>query len=258
MADSYRLQQVFLNIANNAHEAILQMGTGTLTISSELLGDDTIRVTFADNGPGMPPEVLDKIFDPFFTTKDVGAGTGLGLSVFHDIIQEHGGRIWAESEPGQGATFIVELPVKSWLRDISVPSLDEEYEGLPSKRQRILVVDDEQNIVDLIVEVLKDSGYLADGVTCAELALRLLHQDRYDLIICDVKMPGMDGPACEKKVRAMDPELAERIILVTGDLLSRTTEAFLGRHEADSLGKPFELDELRKLVQKALSAHEEG
>ncbi|TKJ31301.1 MAG: hypothetical protein CEE40_01985 [Chloroflexi bacterium B3_Chlor] len=257
MADSYRLQQVFLNITNNAHQAILQMGKGALTVRSELLGDDTIRVTFADTGPGIPPEVLDKIFDPFFTTKDVGAGTGLGLSVSHDIIQEHGGRIWAESEPGQGATFIVELPVKSWLRDISVPSLDEEYEGLPSKRQRILVVDDEQNIVDLIVEVLKDSGYLADGVTSAELALRLLHQHRYDLIISDVKMPGMDGPTCEKEVRAMDPELAERIIFVTGDLLSPTTQAFLEERGGPCLEKPFELEELASLLRRALSDDEE-
>ncbi len=256
MADSYQLQQVFLNITNNARQAILQMGGGTLTVGSELMDDDTICVTFADTGPGMPPEVLEKIFDPFFTTKDVGAGTGLGLSVSHDIIQEHGGRIWAESAPGQGATFIVELPVRSWLRDARAPFPDEESERTPSKRQRILVAEDEPNIVDLIVEVLRDTGYVADGVTSAERALRLLRKDRYDLIISDVKMPGMDGPTFEKEVRAMDPELAERIIFITGDLLSNTTQAFLEERGGVCLRKPFELEELTSLVKRALSDDE--
>jgi two-component system NtrC family sensor kinase len=121
VADGDQLQQVLLNIINNAHQAVSQQrGGGILTIRSELVDGDTIRVTLADTGPGMPPQVLKRIFDPFFTTKDVGAGTGLGLSVSHGIIQEHGGRIWAESERGQGATFFVELPVRTWMQEDSV------------------------------------------------------------------------------------------------------------------------------------------
>ncbi len=254
MADSHQLQQVFLNIINNAHQAISQQrGGGILTVRSELVDSDTIRVTLADTGPGMPPQVLQRIFDPFFTTKDVGAGTGLGLSVSHGIIQEHGGRIWAESERGQGATFFVELPVKSWVQDASAFLGGEETGAIPSGRQRILVIDDEQNIVDLILDVLNDGGFHADGVTSAELALRLLREREYDLIISDVKMPGMDGAACEKEVRAIDGELADRIIFITGDFLSPTTQAFLEAGDRNCLEKPFDPEQLRTVVQEALS-----
>jgi len=254
MADASQLQQVFLNIINNAHQAIVdEKGGGILTVRSELLDDDIIRVSFGDTGPGIPPEILDRVFDPFFTTKDVGAGTGLGLSVSHGIVQEHDGRIWAETEPGQGATFFVELPVKSWVEDITLPYPNEEPEPRPSESQRILVIDDERNIVDLIVRVLKESGYRVEGVTSARLALKRLHQEQYNLIISDIKMPGMDGPRCEKEVRAMDPALAERIIFITGDLLSPTTRAFLERWDGKRIKKPFNVEELKALVLEALS-----
>jgi two-component system NtrC family sensor kinase len=254
MADDYQLQQVFLNIINNAHQAMVhEKGESILTIRSGLLDNDTIRVSFTDTGPGIPSDILDKVFDPFFTTKDVGTGTGLGLSVSHGIIQEHGGRIWAESQPGQGAAFFIELPVKSWLEDISLPSLDEEPEQMPSGDQRILVIDDERSIVSLMVRVLKESGYQVDGVTSAQLALKKLHQERYDLIISDIRMPDMDGPTCEEQVRATDPALAKRIIFITGDLLSPTTQAFLETWEGRSIKKPFDVEELRALVTEALS-----
>jgi signal transduction histidine kinase len=105
-----------------------QEGPGVLSVRSECIGEDTIRVTFSDTGPGIPQHVLNRIFDPFFTTKDVGMGTGLGLSVSHGIIQEHGGRIWAESDPGRGAVFIIELPVVSWAKELSVPSPERDAE----------------------------------------------------------------------------------------------------------------------------------
>lgn len=125
MADGYQLQQVFLNIVNNAYQAMSQQGSaGVLTVRSECIGEDIIRVTFTDTGPGIPPQVLERIFDPFFTTKDVGMGTGLGLSVSHGIIQEHGGRIWAESAPAGGAVFVIELPVISWPEELGMPSAD--------------------------------------------------------------------------------------------------------------------------------------
>ncbi len=254
MADSHQLQQVFLNIINNAHQAMSQQGGGgTLTIKSQLIDNDTIRITWADTGPGMAQDVLERVFDPFFTTKEVGAGTGLGLSVSHGIIEEHGGRVWAESEEGQGATFIIELPVKSWVQDATVYEPVDDTASVPSGQHRILVIDDEQNIVDLTVQLLRDSGHQSDGVTSAELALRLLREREYDLIISDVKMPGMDGAACEKEVRAIDPALAERIIFVTGDLLNSTTRAFLEAEGRKCLEKPFDAEELRRVVQEALS-----
>jgi signal transduction histidine kinase len=111
-ADIFRLQQVFVNIIINAEYFMVQShGRGTLTITTERRGD-AIRVSFANDGPGIKKEHLRHLFDPFFTTKEVGKGTGLGLSICHGIVTEHGGQIHAESEPGKGATFIVELPIK--------------------------------------------------------------------------------------------------------------------------------------------------
>jgi CheY-like chemotaxis protein len=115
-----------------------------------------------------------------------------------------------------------------------------------------LVVDDERSILSLIVRVLKASGYQVDGVTRAQLALEKLRQQRYDLIISDIRMPDMDGPACEEKVRAMDAALAERIIFITGDVLSPTTQAFLETWEGRSIKKPFDVEHLRTLVAEAL------
>jgi two-component system NtrC family sensor kinase len=122
MADPHQLQQVFVNIVNNARQALRDARRGGhLTINAEV-GPSTfikdqseaapvIRITFQDDGPGIPPDALPHIFDPFFTTKLGGGGTGLGLSICHGIVGEHGGHIWAESPPGQGATFFIELPI---------------------------------------------------------------------------------------------------------------------------------------------------
>jgi len=144
MADGYQLQQVFLNIINNAHQAMVQAGgAGILTIRSELVDGDTIRVTFSDTGPGIPPDILENVFDPFFTTKDVGMGTGLGLSVSHGIVHEHGGHISAESKLGQGAKFVVDLPVIAWPEESGMTPSDHGTEEMHGQQRRILVADDE-------------------------------------------------------------------------------------------------------------------
>ena len=110
IADFHQLQQVFINIINNAHHAMIDdKGSGTLAIRSEF-DEETIRVSFNDTGPGIPEENIQKIFEPFFTTKEPGKGTGLGLSVSYGIIQEHGGKIYISSKVGEGACFIIELP----------------------------------------------------------------------------------------------------------------------------------------------------
>jgi signal transduction histidine kinase len=111
MVDNFQIQQAFLNIILNAEQAMHEAhGKGCLKITTELRGG-AVRISFTDDGPGIKPANRKRIFDPFFTTKEVGKGTGLGLSITYGIIKSHNGRIWADSEPGQGSTFIVELPV---------------------------------------------------------------------------------------------------------------------------------------------------
>ena len=112
LADPYQLQQVFLNLVINAEQAMAETEGAALSITTERVGD-ALRIVVADNGPGIPKELLSKILDPFFTTKEVGAGTGLGLSVCYGIVKEHGGELRVESEQGHGATFTVELPLTS-------------------------------------------------------------------------------------------------------------------------------------------------
>jgi signal transduction histidine kinase len=112
-ADPFQMQQVFLNLVLNAEQAMIEShGRGVLTVSTEKQ-NDMLKISFADDGPGIPPELMNRIFDPFFTTKDVGKGTGLGLSICYGIVTNQGGRIYARNQQGKGATFVVELPVNA-------------------------------------------------------------------------------------------------------------------------------------------------
>ena len=111
VVDYFQIQQVFLNIVINAEYFMTEAHKrGTLTITTQKY-DNSVRISFADDGPGIPPENINRIFDPFFTTKEVGKGTGLGLSICHGIVVEHHGQIYAKSQPGKGTTIIVELPI---------------------------------------------------------------------------------------------------------------------------------------------------
>jgi two-component system NtrC family sensor kinase len=111
MADFHQMQQVFVNIITNAEQAMTEAhGQGKLTVKTQTAGQN-IRIAFADTGPGLPKENLDRIFDPFFTTKEVGKGTGLGLSICFGIVHEHGGRLYTKGKPGKGATFVVDIPL---------------------------------------------------------------------------------------------------------------------------------------------------
>jgi signal transduction histidine kinase len=110
-ADHFQLQQVFLNIVLNAEQALSGRNERGRLVITTRRHESLVRISFADNGPGIKAEVLPRIFNPFFTTKEVGKGTGLGLSISFGIVTGHGGRIWAESPPGQGTVFHIELPV---------------------------------------------------------------------------------------------------------------------------------------------------
>ncbi|MBM3143298.1 MAG: PAS domain S-box protein, partial [Chloroflexi bacterium] len=158
VADPGQLQQVFLNLVVNAEtEMKLARGKGKLLIKTEKV-DNTIRISFKDNGPGIAKKNLERIFDPFFTTREVGQGTGLGLSLCHGIVAEHNGKMYAESKLGKGATFVVELPV---VTEAEQPKPSEAVVEEPEKvaKARILVVDDEQVIRDFVKRVLAGEGY---------------------------------------------------------------------------------------------------
>jgi len=255
MADPNQLQQVFLNLINNAQDAMTEhQKQGKLTIATEAQGGK-IRIIFTDTGPGLAPEAQQHLFEPFFTTKEVGKGTGLGLSICFGIISQHGGVITAESELGKGATFIVELPLvenprQAWrdAEEIPVPV---------TKSRLVLVVEDEEDVASFLKRALVQDGHRVLMAKDGETALAHLSKARtrgahFDLIISDIKMPGLNGPTLYERIAQEDPELTRRMIFTTGDTLNVNTQEFLQRANLPHLAKPFTIDELRRMMVKVL------
>jgi CheY-like chemotaxis protein len=212
-----------------------------------------VQASFQDSGPGMSEETLRRIFDPFFTTKDAGEGTGLGLTISYGIIEEHGGRIWAESQPGQGTTFHIELPVVTGGRPLRAPDVEPPPEKPPVDRRRILVVDDEEAIRQLLTGVLEMDGHDVAIATNGREALDKVAASAFDLIITDIKMPVMGGPDMYKRLREEGNPLADRVIFITGDTVAPDTRKFLQGIDNTVLSKPFRLRDVRESVAAALA-----
>jgi len=253
VVDPGQIQQVLLNLIVNAEmEMKLAHGKGKLTITTKK-SDNTIKICCQDNGPGIKPEVMDKIFDPFFTTREVGQGTGLGLSLCYGIVTEHKGKIYAESKPGKGATFIIELPV---VTEVAPPKPAEPVVEQPEKvaKARILVVDDEKVIRDLVKLVLAGEGHEVHTVDNADDALKKIKSQRYNLILLDIKMPGMDGAALYRRIQKIAKSLARRVVFITGDIMGADTEKFLSETKVAHIDKPFDAEQLSREVRRALTA----
>ena len=272
MADPNRLKQVFVNIVNNAWQAMQtapQSRTATINITSELgtsiyeaaptRSETVIRIGFQDNGPGIEREVLDRVFDPFFTTKPPGQGTGLGLSICHGIINEHGGHIWAESQPHQGTRLIIELPASAPKNPaIAASGEDKLSTGAPGQdtnsqpAQAILVIDDETYVLEVVQRVLVAGGYHVELANNGLKALDLLGRREFQLIICDMRMPEISGPQLYQAVQTHYPKMIRRLVFSTGDSASAETAEFLRQTGAACLEKPFDLKELLGWVQNVL------
>lgn len=252
LADAGQLQQVFLNLCSNALQAMSQAHDGgTLQLRSEATARH-VRVTVRDDGPGIPPELLRRVFDPFFTTKSVGQGTGLGLSICYGIVREHGGRIWAESEPGGGAALFVELPIRHAVAASAAPPPAPLLQG-----RRILIVEDDRAIVALCRRVLSRGGarLLAahDGLQGLEVLAKAIARDQApDLIVADLRMPRLDGPAFYEQVRREHPSLGDRFLFISGDTVRPETQHFLATCGLPCLRKPFGTRELEQAVGRLL------
>lgn len=256
VADTGQLQQVFLNIIINAEtEMRLAHSRGSLVISTEAKGDK-ILIRFKDDGPGIASENLDRIFDPFFTTREVGQGTGLGLSICHGIVAEHGGHIHAESTLGQGATFIIELPVAEADNVKHLEQLPSEIHNKKARKgglTRVLVVDDEEQVLQLINRVLLDEGYLVESVKNGDEALLRMKRRKYDLVVIDIKLPGMSGIELYQRIHDHNPANAERVLFMTGDLLDQYTKDFLAGIKKPYIAKPFDCELLRDEIRKIIN-----
>jgi signal transduction histidine kinase/CheY-like chemotaxis protein len=278
--DSGQLQQVLMNLIGNARQAIVQAGrAGTIRLRTARNGDRRMVLQVIDDGPGIPQAILARIFDPFFTTKPPGVGTGLGLAIVLSVVREHGGQVSVSSPPAGGSAFTVELPVEAESSHEPGRHFLEPNEPAPPARPeaagrrnrprhalpqpaarsnhrgtRVLVVEDEPTVARLIADVLEDEGLHVDVLLDGREALERAGREPFDLVICDMKMPGLDGQHFyQSLVRAQNP-LQERFLFVTGDVIAQQTQDFLERNRLPHVAKPFRVEELTERVFSLLDS----
>jgi len=249
-ADGSELQQLLLNLLINAEQALVTVDTPrTITVRSRADERDA-RLEIADSGPGIPTELRTRIFDPFFTTKPEGVGTGLGLSICYGVARDHGGRIWVESEPGGGARFCVTLPRDQREEARDPAAAPEPAPTAATGRLAVLVVDDEPSLREALLRFLQRRNMHGEGVADGWEAIRLLEQRNFDVIISDVRMPGMSGREFLERLRRDRPELLGRLVFSTGDAFTSETATLLKESGVPTVAKPFDFAVLERVVRE--------
>ena len=244
MADRAQLEQVLVNLVVNAAQALAPRTEGRRLIVRTRASALGASLQVVDNGQGIPPHHLQRIFDPFFTTKEPGEGTGLGLSLVHSIVTEHGGEIRVDSEIGSGTAFRLDWPrAHGDDESASLPSGQEPENDRPSLR--VLVVDDEQAVRSVVVRYLTRRGHVVDQASDGGAALTMLDSAAYDVILSDLRMPGVGGETMMEQLR--DRGLADRVIFMTGDAAGAA--ARLGDAGVPVLLKPVELAAVAEAVE---------
>lgn len=252
LANEARLAQIFINLLVNAAQSIKEgdAAHNEIRVRTHLHDSGNIAVEVSDTGQGISPEHLKRIFDPFFTTKPVGEGTGLGLSISHSIVSKLGGQLTAESTPGKGTIFRVLLPVAA--------NSDETAGAAPTaaapaaSRSKILVVDDDPLVGHAVRRALEES-HDVQVLTSAADALELVRAGlRWDVVLCDVMMPRVSGCELYGALEALAPDLAERVVFISGGAFTPEARAFLDTVTNRQLEKPFDAAELRSAVAAVL------
>lgn len=249
--DAHQIAQVIINLVGNADQAIRDSGQGdriTVCVRHDAPGD-MVEIRVTDNGPGIPEDIHSRIFDPLFTTKPVGSGTGIGLALCHRIVTAHSGQIRIEPDRDTGAEIVVRLPVTI---EEDAPGFHDAGDQQEASKGRILVVDDEEDVSDLIREILVRDGFEVETAASAEAALERLQCADFTLILTDLNMPGIGGRGIYEKLLRDRPGMARRIGFVTGDTMSPQARGFLDGAGRPYLEKPIAPAELRKLAQSML------
>jgi PAS domain S-box-containing protein len=250
-----RLGQVFLNLLVNAVQSLPSDGDAEqqeIRVTTRMEEGGRVAVEIADTGAGIAPELMGRIFDPFFTTKPPGVGTGLGLSICHNLITAMGGELHVFSDLGRGTTFQVLLPSS---REPIVPSLLEpalEYSGGP--RGRVLVIDDEPLLCSALERILRPHHDVVFTTLAAEVLPRLEAGERFDLILCDLMMPRMNGMDFHAALHRLRPELTGRVIFLTGGAFTPQAKAFLERVPNRRVEKPFNARTLLEITREVLTS----
>jgi len=261
LADQDQLEQVLVNLVTNSLHAMAEAAyPHRLKIRTHRFGE-LAQIVIEDNGSGVPDHLQAKIFEPFFTTKEVGTGTGLGLSIAHSIMTDHHGRIFYRPSSMGGAAFVLEFPmVEMEMDDGQLPApapkheLPETKTTPPAKSAQILVLDDEEQLAEMIAEFLTSLGHTPTVCHTAHRALELVEETKFDLILSDYRMPFLNGKQFYEIVASRSPQLARRIVFLTGDLVNAETRHFLESTGNPHLGKPFKLGNVQQILAKSLPA----
>jgi CheY-like chemotaxis protein len=247
--DSSQLSQVLMNLLVNSQQALI--GTEVhraVHVEVLRLNEHRIAIRVSDNGPGIPTSTRAQIFEPFFTTKPEGQGTGLGLSYCKSVIESHGGTASVDEAATVGTAITIDLPiglVKANNGNQPGQTIDRSGNSL-----RVLVVDDETELLDSIVEELILLGHEAVGYRNPALAVKAALAEDFDVIITDISMPVIDGPAFYEEICAKKPYLQDRFIFITGDSLNERANKFIGSTTAPCVYKPFKIADLNRVLNQ--------
>jgi PAS domain S-box-containing protein len=258
-----QIHQVLNILINNATQAMARSPEPRIIRLSTAFKEGRVLITVEDNGPGVPEEIQKRIFEPFFTTKETGLGTGLGLSIAHGIMSEHGGSIRFQKSSLGGAAFALDLPVvsievpKSAAADFQPAQQDRLAQASP-RPDKVLVVDDEKAIVEMLGEMLTLLGYQPHLCFSAREGLEKIKETAFDLVMSDLRMPEIDGPAFYRMAVQADGRLERRFVFLTGDTVNEETRAFLKASGKPFLAKPFRMAGIEKITRQALRGREEG
>jgi len=247
LADADQLHQVLLNLIINAQQSLQdQPAPRRIRVTSRFdKGAGVLRVSVADNGPGIPAHLRARVFEPYFTTKPIGVGLGVGLAVSLGIVEAHGGTLTVDCPIEGGAVFTIVLPVG----DVDAagaeagPSLK-----ASASRRSILIVDDEAEIRETLAEILGGARNRVVTVGSGREALERMAVEHYDVILTDIRMPDLDGRALYQEIEKRWPGLGRRVVFVTGDTLASTLREFVSECGRPVIEKPFLPGEVRRVV----------
>ena len=247
-----RLEQVVINLLMNAGQAVSETSSETNEIQVIVREDGMGRAVLevSDNGKGISAEVQSRIFDPFFTTKPVGVGTGLGLSICHGIVTSLGGQIRVDSEPNVGTTFRVVLPTTDLREDDSAAATSRPPDSNAPRRAHILVVDDEAPIANAMREMLGCAHEVVVATSGREALAVIRSGAQFDVIFCDLMMPGMSGIDLYEQLRSQSPGLERKLVFMTGGAFTTRAAEFLACIDNRRIDKPFSLGMLERIVHE--------
>ena len=248
LCDPDQMQQVVINLVTNARQALEgHPAPRRLRIAAQREGE-WMLLEIADNGPGVAESIRSRVFDPFFTTKPLGAGSGIGLGLSRGIVEAHGGTLTLAPTDGSGARFLIRLPLGKASAPASAVAAGATQRAGTLDERSVLIVDDEVEVARLLSELLAAQGFRCEMVHDGAVAQASLRQRDYDAILCDVRMPEVDGPALFAWLGETKPHLLQRIAFVTADTLGAASRGFLAHANRPILEKPFVPAELRRVM----------